>query len=166
MTMWSGRRMTSIRTGVSMTELFTIRQAEERDLFYIQIICREQGLGIIDSITDISVAVNNQDLPVGFIHIETVDDDKDPGANGVYVYPVAVYGSWQHHGVATALVRHELSKTGELRLVACKSSQGFYPKVGFEPVSWELIAARIAHDCDVCGALDDCDPIPFRIKLS
>ena len=148
-----------------MPELFTIRPAKGRDLFYMQKICEEQGLGVIETVESSSVAVNHEDLPVGFIHIEIVDDE-DVDTNAAYVYPVAVFGSWQHHGVARALIKNELEKVGELRLVACNSSQGFYPKVGFEPIAWERIATRIARDCDNCSVQDECDPIPFCVSLT
>ena len=146
-----------------MSELFTIRPAQDRDLIYLQMICEDGDLGIIDTIEHCTVAVNAEDVPVGFIHIETVDDDN-PGANAAYVYPVAVFASWQHHGVARALIEHELQRVGELRLVACSSSQGFYPKVGFERVAWECIAERIASDCDHCDKRANCEPVPFAIK--
>jgi predicted N-acetyltransferase YhbS len=134
-------------------------------------ICEESGLALIEDLTDTSVAVNDKDIPVGFIHIETVTDDANPSANGAYVYPVAVFEAWRHQGVATALIRYAAEITtkvatefaGELRLVACKPSQGFYPKVGFKPVGWNLIAARIARDCDLCVAREACKPIPFAL---
>ena len=147
-----------------MTNLFTMRPAEIKDLAYLQIICEEQGLGKVESIDFTTVAVNDEDLPIGFIHIEHVGNEG-ADANGAYVYPVAVLGSWQHHGVATALIRHELEKNGELKLVACRSSQGFYPRLGFEIVDWAHMAKRIARDCDSCAAREECDPIPFWVKL-
>ena len=148
-----------------MSDLFTIRPARQGDLIYLQMICEEGNLGIIEAVDCCSVAVNSEDVPVGFIHIETVDDEN-PATNAPYVYPVAVYTSWQHHGVARALIHHELQKTGELRLVACTASQGFYPKAGFKPVAWENIATRIARDCDSCPNRGTCDPIPFAISVS
>ncbi|MCL1847468.1 MAG: GNAT family N-acetyltransferase [Coriobacteriia bacterium] len=148
-----------------MSDLFTIRPAQERDLIYLQIICEEGGLGIIETTEHCSVAVNSEDVPVGFIHIETVDDES-PATNAAYVYPVAVFASWQHQGVARALIEHELLRVGELRLVACTSSQGFYPKVGFEQVAWENIAISIASDCDYCPNRGTCDPVPFAISVS
>jgi N-acetylglutamate synthase-like GNAT family acetyltransferase len=144
--------------------LFTIRLAEERDIDYLRMICDESGLGFIETVSGSMVAVNDEDLPVGFIHIETIGDDANPAANGAYVYPVAVFEAWQHHGVATALVEHALEASGELRLVACKPSQGFYPQVGFEKVDWDIIARHIARDCDRCVARESCAPIPFRLK--
>jgi predicted N-acetyltransferase YhbS len=148
--------------------LFSIRPAEKRDLAYLQMICYESGLAVIEDLTDTSVAVNDRDTPVGFIHIETVADDANPAANGAYVYPVAVFEAWRHQGVASALIRHAAETmaeaTGELKLVACKPSQGFYPKAGFKPVSWNLIAARIARDCDLCVAREACAPIPFALR--
>ena len=149
-----------------MSEPFTIRPAQERDLVYLQMICAEQGLGIIETTDNSTVAVNNEDVVVGFIHIETVDDDANPQANGAYVYPVAVFQAWQHHGVASALIKYEQQRVGELRLVACTSSQGFYPKVGFEPIGWESIAARIAQDCELCSQRDTCHPTPFSTTQS
>jgi N-acetylglutamate synthase-like GNAT family acetyltransferase len=73
-----------------------------------------------------------------------------------------VYEAWQRNGVARALTQHALEATGELRLVACKPSRGFYPRAGFEVVDWDLIAARIAYDCDRCVARQACNPVPFR----
>jgi predicted N-acetyltransferase YhbS len=140
---------------------FSIRPAEERDFVSLRMICDEGGLAPIEDLTDTSVAVDDEDVPVGFIHIETVTDDTNSAANGSYVYPVAVFEAWRHRGVATALIEHEAKGTGELRLVACKPSQGFYPKVGFKTVGWNLIAARIARDCDLCVAREACAPIPF-----
>jgi len=144
--------------------LFTIRTAKLQDLPHLQMICQQHGLGTIATVKDCSVAVNHKDIPVGFIHIEHVKDDDNPLANGAYVYPVAVYTSWQNLGVARALITHELAGAAELKLVACKPSQGFYPKVGFTPVSWDLIATRIAHDCDLCALRTECAPIPFILS--
>jgi N-acetylglutamate synthase-like GNAT family acetyltransferase len=141
--------------------LFSLRAAEERDLVYLNLICAEHGLGLVESVAETNVAVNDEDIPVGFIHIEIVNDDPHSWANGAYVYPVAVFEAWQHHGVAAALVEHELALRGELRLVACKESQGFYPKAGFEPLDWNFIAERIAKDCEFCGDHATCGPIPF-----
>jgi N-acetylglutamate synthase-like GNAT family acetyltransferase len=59
-------------------------------------------------------------------------------------------------------VDRELADRGELKLVACKESQGFYPKAGFESVDWDVIAARIAWDCERCAAREACGPLPFR----
>ncbi|MDR1015153.1 MAG: GNAT family N-acetyltransferase [Coriobacteriales bacterium] len=147
-----------------MDATFAIRAAEERDLPYIQLICDEGGLASLTDVADVSVAVGDEGLPVGFIHIETVTDDTRPAANGAYVYPVAVLGAWQRRGVASALVAHAFEERGGLRLVACKPSQGFYPKVGFEPVPWERIAVRIARDCELCVAREACGPVPFALS--
>jgi GNAT superfamily N-acetyltransferase len=124
-------------------------------------ICEEGGLALIEDFAQSSVAVNDEDIPVGFIHIEVIANDEDPAANSAYVYPVAVFEAWRHHGVATALIEYEIEARGELRLVACKPSQGFYPRVGFVPIGWDRIASRIARDCDLCVARETCAPIPF-----
>jgi predicted N-acetyltransferase YhbS len=131
-------------------------------------ICEESGLAVIETVADSSVAANDEGIPIGFIHIETVVDDVDPAANGAYVYPVAVFEAWQHRGVARALIEHALATeatavAGGLKLVACESSQGFYPRVSFEPIGWECIAARIARDCDLCDLREACAPVPFGL---
>ena len=142
--------------------LFSIRTAQQRDLAFLQLLCDEQGLAIIQSVADCRVAVNDEDEPVGFIHIETVDDETVE-KNGAYVYPVAVFESWQHYGVASALIEDAYSRVDALKLVACRPSQGFYPKAGFKPVGWELIAQRITRDCELCVAREACQPIPFML---
>jgi GNAT superfamily N-acetyltransferase len=144
--------------------LFTIRAAEKRDLVYIQMICEEGGLVLIESIAELTVAVNEEDLPVGFIHIERVVDDANPAANGAYVYPIAVFEAWQRQGVATALIRHAAQVAGDLRLVACAPARDFYPRVGFEPLDWEHVAARIARDCELCSLRAPCAPTPFILR--
>jgi predicted N-acetyltransferase YhbS len=130
-------------------------------------ICEEGGLDVIATVADSFVAANSEDVPVGFIHIKTVTDDEDPVANGAYVYPIAEFEAWQRCGVARALIGHALEASGGdgLRLVACKPSQGFYPRVGFAPIGWERIAARIARDCDLCDLREACAPLPFELAF-
>jgi GNAT superfamily N-acetyltransferase len=140
---------------------FTLRAAEERDLPFLQAICEESGLGCIEDVADCTVAVSADDEPVGFIHIEHVADAKKPAGDGAWVYPVAVFEAWQHRGVATALIEHELVRAGELRLVACRPSRGFYPKAGFRPLAWSRVATRISDDCKRCVARKACDPVPY-----
>jgi GNAT superfamily N-acetyltransferase len=141
--------------------LFTLRPAEPRDLSSLQAICEESGLGRIEDVANCTVAVDADDAPVGFIHIEHVEDADKPAGDGAWVYPVAVFESWQHRGVATALVEYELARTGELRLVACRPSRGFYPRAGFRPLAWSRVATRIGNDCKRCVARRACDPKPY-----
>jgi GNAT superfamily N-acetyltransferase len=149
---------------LSVTEpahVFSIRPAEAADLPALQDICEEGGLYRVQTVADISVAVDAAGQPVGFIHIEAVHDDARPDANGAYVYPVAVREAWQRLGVGRALMAYARAERGALKLVACKPSQDFYPKAGFAPIGWERIAARIARDCELCAARESCAPIPF-----
>jgi predicted N-acetyltransferase YhbS len=141
---------------------FSIRLARLADLPYIRLICEDVGLGIVDTTTDVLVAVGEEDLPVGFIRIEVVCGDKNPQANGNYVYPVAVLADWQRHGVAQALVERAGESYGQLKLVACTESQGFYPKAGFAEMPMAEVAASIAHDCECCKRLGtECFPKAF-----
>jgi GNAT superfamily N-acetyltransferase len=143
------------------TSLFQIRTAEPRDLCFLQMICEESGLGMFEDVADCTVAVNADDEPIGFIHIEHIVDTEKPAGDGAWVYPVAVLESWQHQGVATALIEHEFKAHAELRLVACRPSRGFYPKVGFRPLAWSRVATLIGNDCKRCAARKACDPQPY-----
>jgi GNAT superfamily N-acetyltransferase len=145
---------------MSVTPHFILRAAKPQDLPFLQAICEESGLGLIEDVADCTVAVDEGDEPVGFIHIEHIVDETKPAGDGAWVYPVAVRASWQHRGVATALIEHELARTGELRLVACRPSRGFYPKVGFRPLAWSRVATRIGNDCKRCAARKACNPQP------
>jgi GNAT superfamily N-acetyltransferase len=84
--------------------------------------------------------------------------------NGHYVYPVIVFANWRKLGVASALVRYELKRHGQLKLVACRPSRGFYERSGFAHETWENIAYQIARDCEQCPNLKSCDPQPFVIS--
>jgi GNAT superfamily N-acetyltransferase len=132
----------------------------------LQVICEEGGLARIEDCADCTVAVNKNNEPIGFIHIEYVKEVEKPEGNGAWVYPVAVCASWQHHGVATALIEHALLCEQELRLVACRSSRGFYPKVGFRPLAWSRVATRIAADCKRCPDRKTCDPQPYVLRAT
>jgi predicted N-acetyltransferase YhbS len=146
-----------------MSALFTIRPAAERDLPLLTSLFAEDGMALPQRSELLSgtVAVNNDDEAVGFIRVLPIQDADNPAANGNYVYPVIVFVSWRKHGVATALIEYELARYHELKLVACRSSQGFYPRIGFEPLAWSEVANRIAHDCELCPDLPTCHPQPF-----
>jgi predicted N-acetyltransferase YhbS len=111
------------------------------------------------------VAVNSDDVAVGLIRVLEVTDKENSDGSGAYVYPVVVYRTWRRYGVATALINAALKQFGELKLVACNPSQGFYPKAGFEPLEWNRIAAQIARDCELCPDCATCEPKPFIKKL-
>ena len=146
--------------------LFEIRPARCDDLPYIKMMCDQAQMPMPEEYLAASVAVNDEDQPVGFIRILDITDDSNPNGLGAYIYPVVVFENWRHHGVAKALVDYELERFGSLKLVACRPSRGFYQRSGFEPEGWENIAALIAHDCDLCPDCETCDPQPFKKSLT
>jgi len=143
--------------------LFTIRPAQERDLPILALLFTTADMPVPprDDLLVGTVAVNGDDEPVGFIRILVVSDEVNPAGSGAYVYPVVVFDTWRGHGVGAALVSHELIRYHELKLVGCRDSRGFYPRIGFEPLEWDGVAGVIARDCERCGDLQACDPQPF-----
>jgi len=139
-------------------ETIHVRTAREDDLLMIRVISDDVAMPRIESVEHTYVAVNDEDVPVGFIRIRLTKTSNDEAA---YVYPVAVARSWQGYDVGTALMTHALDIFGELRLVACTPSHGFYERLGFEKASWECIASEIARDCELCPEASTCIPQPF-----
>ena len=139
-----------------MADLFTIRDAEERDMAYVQAYAYAEGMDPLEGPEHIRVAVNSEDIPVGFIHVDTATDGI------AYVHPIVTCASWRGYGVASALLDEALSTYGELRLVARGYNEGFYGRLGFEKCSWEEIDASISADCEGCELREECGPIPFR----
>ncbi|MDR2672158.1 MAG: GNAT family N-acetyltransferase [Coriobacteriales bacterium] len=143
--------------------LFTIRSAHKRDLPWLHLLFEQDGMPHPpeSDLLNGRVAVNDVDEPVGFIRVLELGDETNPQASGAYVYPVIVFEQWRKHGVGKALIKQALLDFGELRLVACRDSRGFYPRCGFVPLEWEKIAGPIARDCELCPDLATCDPQPF-----
>ena len=168
-------------TSHTYSDLFSIRVAREDDLPYICLISDDVMMPLIESIEHTYVAVNDDDVPVGFTRIKLVeqecgndvkaDSGKEPEdrhgtprlacSSVPYVYPVAVLRSWQGYGVGAALIAHTLERYRELRLVACTPSRGFYERLDFQKIPWEEIAPEIASDCDQCPHTSTCTPQPF-----
>ena len=139
-----------------MDELITIRPAEADDRATIEAYAALEGMGPIESVENIRVAVNGDGDIVGFIRL-VLD------AQGVcHVNPVVVYSTWRGYGVGRALVEDALEEYGELRLVSRGSSLAFYRALGFEPVEWGSIHPPIAAECDGCELYDECGPVPVR----
>ena len=139
------------------------RKVWASDLPYLKSLFSEAGMPLPpkkDLMRGI-LAVNDADEPVGFIRVLQVNNDKNPAANGNYVYPIVVFESWQGHGAGRLLIEKAHAHYGELRLVACRSSRDFYPKCGFEPLAWEEVAHTIVNDCQHCPDLEDCNPQPY-----
>ncbi len=143
-----------------------IRSAEKRDVPYLYALFAEDEMATPQEteLLEGLVAINDVDEPVGFIRIKCIEDAKSPRGNGNYVYPIIVFKSWQGHGVGSALIKHAQQRYGELKLVACKASQGFYPTCGFTPLVWSEVASQIAADCTECPSLKSCTPQPYVLR--
>ena len=110
----------------------------------------------LPSLERVTVAVNADDEPVGFIRISL-------GRAGVArVNPIVVHESWRGYGVGRALIDEAQDAYGELRLVSRGSSKAFYDALGFEPCAWDLIESDVIEDCDGCPLFDECEPCPMR----
>ena len=141
-----------------MTELFTIRDAREGDMFLIDLYAKAEGMDRIPGIEHVRVAVNDDDEVVGFCRLQ---DD----ANGIaYVNPIVTYGAWRGYGVGRALIEDARAIAGELRLIARGTSEGFYRKLGFVEMPWSMTDMFAAsEDCDNCPYREACNPTPMRL---
>lgn len=133
-----------------------IRKALPKDMELINAYAYSEGMDRIDDADGIDVAVDAEDVPVGFIRI--VQDQ-----NGIsHIYPIVIYEPWRGYGVGRMLIEDAYSEFGELRLVSRGSSKGFYDKLGFEECDWSLIGEGLSEDCPNCSFRDECDPAPMR----
>ncbi len=137
-------------------ELFVLRPARDDDMAYLNAYAYAEGMPDIPGIENVTVAVNEDDLPVGFIRLNYSD-------GGIaHVNPVVTYAPWRGSGVGRALMEDALSRCGELRLVSRGSSLAFYRALGFSDISWDMIKPEIAAECDGCELYDECLPTPVR----
>ena len=148
-----------------------MRPAREDDLPLLNSYAYVEGMDAMPAADGITVAVNSEDVPVGFIRIQQEPAPERGEAGGhpngaepmvAHVNPVVVYQPWRGFGVGEALTEDALSRFEELRLVSRGSSLAFYQAEGFEPVAWELIAPAVAADCDGCEMRSECNPQPMR----
>ncbi len=139
-----------------MTEaLFTVRDGREDDLPYLNAYAHAEGMDALPSVAGVRVAVNAEDVPVGFLRVWC-------GDGGVaHVSPVVTCTTWRGWGVGRALVEEALERHGELRLVARGGSIPFYRALGFSELAWEDIAPEIAADCEGCEMRSACAPLPM-----
>ncbi|MDR2493101.1 MAG: GNAT family N-acetyltransferase [Coriobacteriales bacterium] len=143
------------------SSLFSLRPAQLDDLPGIRVVSDDARMPAIESVAHCLVAVNDDDEAVGFIRLKLLPDPLDPALTVPYVYPVAVHSTWQGLGVGTALVKAAAQRYGQLRLVACSRSQGFYEQLGMARAPWESIAPEIAGDCTWCPDAAHCTPQPY-----
>ena len=141
-----------------MSDLFTLRKAREEDMPYVHSYAYREGMDNPPFGEGLSVAVNSDDIPVGFVRIAVVD--------GVaYVNPVVVAHTWRGFGVGRALIEDALRTHGALRLVARGASVPFYRAMGFGEAAWEDIADEIASECTGCELRPECGPLPMRFPV-
>ena len=142
-----------------MSELFTIRNARQADLAYINSYAQAAGMDRMPGIERIRVAVNDEDIVVGFCRLQ---DD----VNGIaYVNPIVTCDTWRGYGVGRALIEDARSLAGELRLIARGTSEGFYRKLGFVEMPWEDVDLEAAEeDCDNCPYRATCGPVPMKLE--
>lgn len=136
-------------------DIVTLRPATADDMAYINAYSTAEGMDVIPSVEGITVAVNDEDIPVGFIRLNWAD--------GVaYVEPIVVCETWRGHGVGRVMIEDALNFAGELRLVARGESVAFYERLGFVPIEWDEIAPGVTEDCTDCPYVPQCQPQPMR----
>jgi GNAT superfamily N-acetyltransferase len=141
-----------------MSELFTIRDARESDMDLVNSYANAEGMDRMPGVERIRVAVNDDDVVVGFCRLQ---DD----VNGIaYVNPIVTYAPWRGYGVGRALIADAHEIAGELRLISRGTSEGFYRKLGFVEMPWEDVDLEAAEeDCDNCPYRAECHPVPMRL---
>ena len=141
-----------------MADLFTIRDAREADMDLVNSYAHAAGMDRMPGIERIRVAVNEDDVVVGFCRLQ---DD----VNGIaYVNPIVTYSAWRGYGVGRALIEDAREIAGELRLISRGTSEGFYRKLGFVEMPWSEVDLEAAsEDCENCPYRDACGPVPMKL---
>lgn len=141
-----------------MEELFSLRDARPSDKALIDHYAMSEGMDVMPGIERIRVAVNDDDVVVGFCRLQ---NDK----NGIaYVNPIVTCESWRGYGVGAALIADARCRAGELRLISRGQSEGFYRKMGFTEMPWSEVDLQAAsEDCDNCPHRNACDPVPMKL---
>lgn len=139
--------------------LFTIRNARKDDMPFINAYAAAEGMDVIPGPDRVRVAVNGDDVVVGFCRLQ---DD----VNGIaYVNPIVTYSEWRGYGVGRALIEDARAIAGELRLISRGTSEGFYRKLGFVEMPWSDVDLEAAEeDCDNCPYRAECGPVPMRLE--
>lgn len=134
---------------------FHIRDARQDDLAHADALAYAEGMGTIESVENVRVAVNDVDEVIGFLRL--VFDE----GNVAHVNPVVIHPSWRGRGVGRALVEDAAARAGELRLVSRGTSLAFYRALGFVDLPWSAIEPDIVAECDGCELYDVCGPVPM-----
>ena len=141
-----------------MTDLFSIRAAIEKDMPYIDAYAYYEGMDNIPGIDGVYVAVNADDIPVGFVRV--VYSEQYEGVS--YINPIVTASTWRGYGVGAALLQKAESLSNEIRLVARGTSKAFYDHMGYSAIPWEQVELTITENCSECTMTDECRPCPMR----
>ena len=134
-----------------------LRQAREADMDYINAYAAWEGMDAIPSTEGVTVAVNEDDIPVGFVRVWV-----DPQAGQAYVNPIVLYAPWRGRGIGRTMMDDVHKRYGSIRLVSRGVSIPFYRALGYTDIDWELICPEIAGDCDGCEMREECTPQPME----
>ncbi len=139
-------------------ELFTLRPTKKDDFPYLVMMTEGQEIGIPPNYMEGGwSAVNFQDIPVGYIHVEATEQ-------GPHVGPVVVFENWQGYDIGTALIHKARELYGPIKLVSNGTSNGFYDKLGFEKIDWDDVDSTFHRDCLSCPYFEQCGPQPYILR--
>lgn len=136
-----------------------LRPARDADMDYVNAYAAWEGMDAIPSPEGVTVAVNEDDVPIGFVRVWV-----DPQNGQAYVNPIVLYQPWRGFGIGRLLMEDVHERFGSIRLVSRGVSIPFYRALGYEDVEWELIAPEIASDCDGCEMREECTPQPMEFS--
>ena len=138
------------------TELFTLREGRADDMPLLNHYANLEGMDAFPSHERITVAVNADDVPVGFIRIRVGEDGR------AFVNPIITLSTWRGYGVGRALMNYARSVYGDLYLVARGKAVGFYRALGLVNASWDEMILDFCEDCDSCTIREECCPQPMK----
>ena len=136
-----------------------LRPARDADMDYVNAYAAWEGMDAIPSPEGVTVAVNEDDVPIGFVRVWV-----DPQNGQAYVNPIVLYQPWRGFGIGRLLMEGVHERYGSVRLVSRGVSTPFYHALGYADIEWELIAPEIAGDCDGCEMREECTPQPMEFS--
>lgn len=137
-----------------------LRPASDADMDLINAYAAWEGMDAIPSPEGVTVAVNADDVAVGFVRVWV-----DEQTNQAYVNPIVLYQPWRGFGIGRLLMDDVRERFGGIRLVSRGVSLAFYRALGYKDVDWECIASEIASECDGCEMREECQPQPMELAL-
>lgn len=137
--------------------MLKLRPAREDDLATLNVYCYNEGMDNLPGVENVTVAVDSDDDPIGFVRVIIGNNDI------AHVNPIVVNPYWRGYGVGHILMDDALGRYGELRLVSRGSSLGFYQRIGCTEIGWEDIDMTVTDDCVGCEMHKECCPQPVRL---